>query len=198
MVLLLRALAALVGFLLLIVLAAAGLAAALFSIQAGDGTLSLSHLAGLLALDELRDGVGGWLGDLEGGGPVAAAAALSGAGAVLLGLGLLVGALIPRRERLLIIERSPKGVLGAKRRAAAAALQGLAMHPRSVLAAKARVRPRRRGIGGRARLTLHRAQTTEPGQVIAAARDESRPLAEQMSLRLRLRQREPRRRRRVS
>lgn len=78
MILLLRALAALVGLLLLVVLSAAGLAAALFNIQAGDGTLSLSHLASLLALDELRDSVGGWLTDLEGGGPAAAVAALSG------------------------------------------------------------------------------------------------------------------------
>ena len=87
MVLLLRALTALVGLLLLVVLTAAGLAAALFNIQAGDGTLSLSHLASLLALDELRDSVGGWLADLEAGGPAAAVAALCGAGAVLLGEG---------------------------------------------------------------------------------------------------------------
>lgn len=198
MVLLLRALAAVVGLLLLVVLGAAGLAAALFNIQAGDGTLSLSHLASLLALDELRDSVGGWLTDLEAGGPAAAVAALCGAGAVLLGIGLLIGALIPRRERLLIIEHSPKGVLSAKRRAAAGALRALAEQPRDVLAAKIRLRPRRRGTGGRARLTLLRAHTTEPDRVLAAGRGESQLLAEQLSLRLRVRQREPRRIRRVS
>jgi len=198
MVLLLRALAALVGLLALGVLTAAGIAAALFNIQAGDGTLSLSHLASLLALDELRDGVGGWLADLEAGGPAAAVAALCGAGAVLLGVGLLIGALIPRRERLLIIERSPKGVLSAKRRAAAGALRALAEQPRDVLAAKIRIRPRRRGVGGRARLTLLRPHTTAPDRVLAVARGESQLLAEQLSLRLRVRQREPRRTRRVS
>ncbi len=198
MILLLRALAALVGLLLLVVLSAAGLAAALFNIQAGDGTLSPSHLASLLALDELRDSVGGWLTDLEAGGPVAAVAALSGAGAVLLGIWLLIGALIPRRERLLIIERSPKGVLSAKRRAAAGALRALAEQPRDILAATIRIRPQRRGTGGRARLTLLRAHTTDPDRVLAVARAESQPLAEQLSLRLRVRQREPRRTRRVS
>jgi len=198
MVLLLRALAALVGLLLLVALTAAGLAAALFNIQAVDGTLSLSHLASLLALDELRDSIGGWLTDLEAGGPAAAVAALCGAGAVLIGVGLLIGALIPRRERLLIIERSPQGVLSAKRRAAAGALRALAEQPRDVLAAKVRVRPRHRAIGGRARLTLLRGHTTEPGRVLAAARGESQPLAEQLSLRLRVRQRQPRRTRQVS
>lgn len=189
MVLVLRVLAALIGLLLLVVLAAAGLATAIFSLQAGDGTLSLSQLAGLLSLDELRDSVGGWITGLEAGGPIAAVAALSGAGAVVLGLGLLIGALIPRRERLLIIERSPAGVLSAKRRAAAAALQDLAQQPGAVLAAKVRVRPRRRAIGGRARLTVVHAQTAEPGRVLAAARSASEPLAEQLSLPLRVRQR---------
>ena len=200
MVLVLRALATLIGLLLLVVLAAAGLAAAIFSLQAGDGTLSLSQLASLLSLDDVRDSVGGWLTGLEAGGPVAVVAALSGAGAALLGLGLLIGALVPRRERLLIIERSPRGVLSAKRRAAASALQDLAQQPRVVLAAKVRVRPRRRRIGGRARVTLVHAQTPEPGRVLAAARGASEPLAEQLSLRLRLRRRrrEQRRARRVS
>lgn len=198
MVFILRALAALIGLLLLVVLAAAGLAAAIFSLQAADGTLSLSQLASLLSLQDVRDSVGGWLTGLEASGPVAVVAALSGAGAVLLGLGLLIGALIPRRERLLIIERPPRGVLSAKRRAAASALQDLAQQPRVVLAAKVRVRPRRRTIGGRARVTLVHAQTPEPGRVLAAARGASEPLAEQLSLRLRLRRREPRRARRVS
>jgi len=198
MVLVLRALAALIGLLLLVVLAAAGLAAAIFSLQAGDGTLSLSDLASLLSLDGVRDSVGGWLTGLEAGGPVAVVAALSGAGAVLLGLALLIGALVPHRERLLIIERSPQGVLSAKRRAAASALQDLSQQPRVVLAAKVRVRPRRRRIGGRARITLVHAQTPEPSRVLAAARGASEPLAEQLSLRLRTRRREPRRARRVS
>lgn len=198
MVLLLRALAALIGLLLLLVLAVGGLATMLFSIQAGDGTLSLSHLASLLSLEELRDSVGGWLTDLEAGGSVAVVAALAGAGAILLGVGLLAGALISRRERLLVIERSPVGVLSARRRAAAGALQDLAAQPRCVLAAKARVRPRQRGIGGRARLTVMHPQATEPGYVLAEARGASEPLAEQLSLRMRVRGREPRRARRVS
>ena len=197
MVLVLRALAGLVGTLLLAVLAAAGLAAAVFAIQGGDGTLSLSQLAGLLALDELRDVVGGWLADLQAGGPIAAIAALSGAAAVMLGLGLVVGALVPRRERLLVIERSARGALGARRRAAASALRALAEQPREVLGAKVRVRPRRRGVGGRVRVTLLRARTADAGEVLEAARGTCQPLAEQLSLRLRTGQRAPRRSRGV-
>jgi len=198
MILILRALAALIGLLLLIVVAAAGLAAAIFSLQAGDGTLSLSQLASLLSLHGVRDSVSGWLTGLEADGPVAVVAALSGAGAVLLGLGLLIGALVPRRERLLIIERSAQGVLSAKRRAAASALGDLVQQPRVVLAAKVRVLPRRRAIGGRARVKLVHAQTAEASRVLAAARGASEPLAEQLSLRLRTRRRAPRRAPRVS
>lgn len=197
MVLLLRALAGLVGLLLLVVLTAGGLAAAVFSIQGGEGTLSLSQLASLLALDELRDLVGGWLAALQAGGPIAAVAALSGAGAVLLGLCLVVGALVARRERLVVIERSPRGVLGARRRAAAGVLRALAEQPRDVLGAKVRVRPRRRRVGGRGRVTLLRAQTADGSELLTAARAATQPLAEQMSLRLRTRQRVPRHGRRV-
>jgi len=55
MVLLLRALARLVGFVLLLALAVAGLAAAIFSISGGDGTLSLPGLVELARLDDLSD-----------------------------------------------------------------------------------------------------------------------------------------------
>lgn len=197
MILIAQALARLVGFVLVLALAFAGAAVAVFSIQAGSATLSLPNLASLLALPELRDSVGAWLTDLEGPGPVATVAAAAGAGAVLLGLVLLAGALLPRRERLVIIERSDAGILSARRRAVATALRALAEQPRDVVRAKARVRPRRRGLGGRARLTVYHAQTAAERTTAATAKRRVTPLADRLSLRLRTRTRVPRRGARV-
>jgi hypothetical protein len=192
-VFLLRLLTAFLGFLVLVLLAAAGLVVALFCLGGGTATLSLAHLAELLALDDLRDTVGGWLGSLEADGPAAALAALCGAGVILLGIGLLIGALVPTRERLLVIERDDRGSLGARRRAAASALSTLAERPRDILKAKARVRPNRNRAGGRARLTLVHADRDDERQAAERSRAQLAELAEGMSLRLQRRLKRPRR-----
>lgn len=197
MILLLRALARLTGFLLLAILAVAGLAVAVFSIQAGTGTLSLAKLSELVRLPGLRDTVGAFLRSLESDGPVAAVAALSGAGAVLLGLALLAGALVPRRERLLVIDGDGGGTLAARRRAAAQAIRALAEQPRDVRRAKARIRPRRTRPGGRLRVTVYRARTADQRGVLQAATQQLRPLSEALSLRVSTRTRVPRRHGRV-
>lgn len=197
MLLLCRALAALLGLILLVAVAIAGLAAAVFSIQGDIGTLSLTKLCDLVELDRLRGTVGAWLAALEDDGPTATVAALAGVGAVLLGLALLIGSLVGRRERLVLIERSPRGQLAARRRAAGQALRALAEQPRDVIAAKVRVRARRRRRGGRARLTLLRAQTAERRAVLASGKERAQPLAEAMALRVRARQKVPRRHGRV-
>jgi hypothetical protein len=124
----LHLLAAALGFLLLVAIAVGGLAVALFCIRGGDATLSLPHLASLLSLGDLRDEVAAWLASLEAPGPVAVLAALAGAGAILLGLGLLVGTLGPRRERRLVVERGARGTIAARRRAVGDALADLAGH----------------------------------------------------------------------
>ena len=62
MIALCRILAWVAGTLLLLALGAAGILAAVFSIQGGDATLSLPHLASLLGLDSLRDAIDGWFG----------------------------------------------------------------------------------------------------------------------------------------
>jgi hypothetical protein len=107
-VLLLRLLAALLAFVLLVVIAVGGVVVAIFCIRGGTAALSLDHLASLISLPALRDKIGPFLESLEADGPVAALAALCGAAAILLGLGLLAGALVPRRERTLIVERSDR------------------------------------------------------------------------------------------
>ena len=192
-VFLLRLLAGLLGFLLLVVLAVGGVGVAIFCIRGGTATLSLAHLASLLSLDGLRDTVGPWLESLEADGPAAALAALCGAGALLLGLGLIVGALVPRRERMRIISREDRGTVAARRRAAGSALADLAERPREILGAKVRVRPNRKRPGGRARLKLTEAAGTDERPKAEQARAELSELAQSLSLKLQSVRRRPRR-----
>lgn len=193
MVLLCRALARLVGFVLLLGLALAGLAAAVFSISGGDGALSLAGLVELARLDDLSDEVGRFLERLEADGPVAVVAALSGLGAVLLALALLAGALVAGRERLLVVHRGQDGTVAARRRAVAQTASALAEQPRDVASAKAKVRPRRRGTGGRLRVTAYHARTASEPAVRDAARRQLEPLAGPLSLRVKVDGRVPRR-----
>jgi hypothetical protein len=189
----LRLLAAVVGFLLLALIAVGGVVVALFCLRGGTATLSLHHLASMLSLPDLRDKLGAFLESLEADGPVAALAALCGAGAVLLGIGLLVGALVPRRERVLIVERADRGTLAARRRAAGNALADLAERPREVIAAKARIRPHRSRLGGRARLKLTESAGTDERPQAEQARTELKDLAGALSLKLQTARRRPRR-----
>ena len=193
----LRTLAGLVGFLLLVLLAVAGLAAAVFSLQGGEGTLSYHNLASLLHLDDLDAELGPWLDSLEADGPTAVVAAIAGAGSILLGLALLVGALVPSRERLVILRRDERGDVVARRRAVGQAAAALAEQSRDVISAKAKVRPRRRGAGARLRLTADHARTVGNREVAAAVREQLRTLADALSLRVRVRGRVPRRHGRV-
>jgi len=188
----LKLLSRLLGFALLLIVAVGGIAVAIFCLRGGDATLSLTNLASLLSLDELRDTVGPWLESLEADGPVAALAALCGLAAVVLGIGLLVGALVPRRERLLVIQRDEHGDITARRRAAASALAGLAERPREILGAKAKVRPNRRRAGGRARIKLVRAAGTDERPAAEESRRQLGELGKEMSLKLQSVTRKPR------
>ena len=192
-VFLLRLLAAVLAFLLLVLIAVGGIVVAIFCIRGGTATLSLSHLASLISLPGLRDKVGPFLASLEADGPAAAIAALCGAGAILLGIGLLVGALVPRRERILIVERSGRGTIAARRRAAGNALADLAEKPREVLSAKAKVSPNRSRTGGRARLKLTEAAGTDERPSAEQARADLGDLADSLSLKLQTVRRGPRR-----
>lgn len=189
----LRALAGLLGFLAMVALAVAGLAVAVFCIQGGDETFSPANLASLLGLDGLRDTIGSWFESLEDGGSTAIVAALCGAGAVLLGAAVVVGALAPRRERLLTVNQAEQGEIAIRSRAAASALSSLAERPREVVRARARVRPARRGIGGRARLRMTTLDGTDERPRAVQSRADLRHLAGRMSLHLSSRRRRTRR-----
>jgi hypothetical protein len=190
---LLRFLARLLAVVLLAVIAVGGIVVAVFCLRGDEATLSLSHLCHLLSLDDFAATLGGWLETLEADGPVAALAALCGAGAVLIGLGLIVGALVPRRERLLIISREERGTIAARRRAVGSALGSLAERPRDVLRARARVKPSRGGSGGQARLRLVTATHADERPDAEAARADLDRFADSMSLRLARRVSHPRR-----
>ena len=156
MILLLRALARLVAFLLLVALASLGLAVAVFCIQGGEGTLSLASLAELLRLHELRDSVAELLDGLEQGRSTPWRSLLGGVAAMLLGLALLTGVLVRRRERLVTAAGSDGRQLAARRRPLAQVAAAQAEQTRGVTSSSARVRPRRRGKGGRIKVqTVH-------------------------------------------
>ena len=193
MVLIARALSGLLGYVLLVVLAIAGIGIAIFCAQGGTDSLSPAHLAELLSLAELRDTVGSWFVGLESDGPSAVVAAVCGGGAIVLGLFLLLGTLVPRRDRVYVIDGGPEGGITARRRALAAALAFLAERPRDVLGAKVRVRPNRRRQGGRARLRLLRSRSTDDSERAGASKRDLEHLEQELALRSRVRNRVPRR-----
>jgi hypothetical protein len=184
-ILLARALVRLVSFLLLVILAAAGIAVAVFCIDAGTKGPSLGRLAALLHLASLRDTVGHWLGQLEAGGPVAVLAALCGLGAVLVGLLLLAGLLVPRGERLITMTSDGHGDLAARRRPLAQIAQALAEQAKGVTDVRAKARPRRR-TGGRLRMQISRVRPADPGRVSREVSDRLGELTEPFKLKARI------------
>lgn len=181
-----RVLARLLALILTMALAIAGLAVAVFSVQGDSSTLSLPSLAHRVRLDALRADVGAWLAHLQADGPIAKIAALAGAATVILGLVLLFGVLGRRRERLVVIRSDDDGRIAARPRVLGQAAVMLAQRHRHVVHVKARTRARRRGVGGRLRLTVHHARPTDEVDVVGATRDRVRPLAESFTLRLRI------------
>lgn len=180
-----RVLVRLVAFLLLVLLALTGLAVAVFSIDVGTTGPSLGRLAELLHLASLRDTVGAWLDQLEADGSVAVVAGLCGLGAVLIGLLLLAGLLVPRRERVIAMPSATDGALAARRRPLSQVAQTLAEQAGGVTDARARARPRRRS-GGRLRVRVSRGRTEDAGLVRAAVADRLAELTEAFKLKPRI------------
>ncbi len=181
---LLRAAVRLVSFALLVVLSLAGLALAVFAV------VGLTQLAELAGLKGLRGTVGGFLASLEAGGPVAVAAALAGLGAMLLGLLLLAGILVPRRERLVTLTTSDEGTIAARRRSLAQVAKALAEQVRGVTEAKAKVRSRRGG-GGSVRVTAVGTRPSDAGALEGTVGEQLEPLTEPFRLKARVSIRQP-------
>lgn len=185
MIVLARLLVRVVGFLALLALAIAGIVLAVFCIGTGTNGPSLGRLAEILHLATLRDTVGHWLGRLEAPGSVAVIAGLCGLGAILLGLLLLVGILVPRRERLVTLTEGERGTLAARRRPLAQIATALVEQVRGVTQARVRVRPRRT-TGGRMAVRASRTRPADPHELQTAVRDQLTPLTEPFALRARV------------
>ncbi len=190
MILLLRGIARLVAFLLVVILAIVGLAVAIASLGAGGPAgFGIPGLANLVQLPQLEDLVGRLFEQVSSVSPLQWVPALAGLGAILIGLLLLVGALWPRRERLVALEGGEGGRLAARRRALADVARALAEQSREVTGAKVRVRPRRRGRGGRLDVQALHSRSAEPGEVGREATSSLEPLTEAFSLKARVRPR---------
>jgi hypothetical protein len=181
-ILLLRAIVRLATFLLLVALAIAGGAVAVFSLGA-SGDLSLPGLAERAQLPQVRDEVGNFLRALEASGPLAWRSALGGLAAVAAGALLLIGALWPRRERLVILDRTDAGTVAARRRALSRAAGTLVGQLRGVRVRRASARPHRRQPGGRLILRVSHPLSVAAKQVEARAAAALEPLTEPFPLR---------------
>ncbi|MGI8845925.1 MAG: hypothetical protein ACR2HC_07105 [Thermoleophilaceae bacterium] len=186
MILLLRALSRAVAFALLIVAALACLAAALFSIPPGDS--GITQLGKLTHTREAADRSGRFLDRLEAGDVPANAAAGAGIAAVV-GLVLVAGAVLPRRERTLALDSSDEGRIAARKRPLQSAVSTLAERPRGVTRTRARVRGRYRRAGGRLRVRAGRGPGAEPDALATQIRAEVAGLAEAFKLRAKVRTR---------
>ena len=165
MILLFRALARLVTFVLLFTLAATGLAVAIFSLG-GSGDLSIPGLANLVGLSDLEENTGRLLGVVEADGSIALRSGLAGLGAVAAGVLLLVGASTPARERLLVLDKNDEGTLAARRRALSQVAGALVEQTRGVTAAdKVRLRPSRGERGGKLSIRAVHSASADPSQI---------------------------------
>jgi len=185
---LLRAIARLVAVLLLVALAIVGLAVAVTSLGSGAG-FSIAGLAELVSLPQLEDRVRDLLDQVESPGAAEIVPALAGLGAMIVGLLLLIGALWPRRERLVTLEQGSEGTLAARRRALAQIAGALAEQARAVSVAKVKVRPRRRGRGGRLQVRAVHPRSAQAGDVEREATGSLEPLTSAFALKTKVRPR---------
>lgn len=181
---LLRALVRLLSFVLLVALALLGGAVALFSIQDGDTGLSIPSLARIVQLPELGETLDDFLAGLERPGDVAGLTLLAAVGAIVLGVLLLIGTLVPRRERIVALESSERGRLAARRRPLAQLAAALAERAEGVTGARVRVRPRRTS-GGRLKVRADRTRTAPPESVKHSIAQALEPLTGPFELRAR-------------
>ena len=185
MILLLRALVRLLGFLLLIALALVGLGFALAALLGDELGVQLEGSA-----------VSDWLERLEGDGTQVPEAVIGG-GMVLLGLLLLVGALAPRRERRAVLQEGEHGTLDARQRPLAQMFTALAERAHGVTHAKAKLRLGRRAHQGRLVLRAERPRTMQSDAVREAVRSDVSELAGAFGLKTRVQAPLARRGRRV-
>lgn len=181
MVLVLRALARLAAFLVCLALAALSLLIALVTV--------LPALAEAFGLVALRGATADYLAALAAPGTAAVVSLLAGLCAVLVALLLLVGALAPAREWLVVSDDGQGGRLAARRRALAHLAEALVAGVAGVTEVRAKVRPSRRGRGGRLDVATTHTRAESPDEVRSEAEAALAPLAQGFSLKTRVRPR---------
>ncbi|MGH2960768.1 MAG: hypothetical protein ACRDL3_01035 [Solirubrobacterales bacterium] len=164
----LRPLARVVGFVLMVAIAAGGAAVAAFALGS-SGSFSIPGLADALGLSALREEVGDLLARVEAPGSVAILTLLVAIGVIALGLALIYGALSSSRPRLLVVSSDERGRQAARRRPLEQAARTLVEGVDGVVAERVRVRPARRKPGGRLELRVTRARTVSADQARAAS-----------------------------
>jgi hypothetical protein len=194
--LLLKALARLVELLLMAAIALVGLGVGLycFSLLISLGSARPDRL---LHLPVVRAHVGHFLAQLAMPGPTATLALLGGIAAVAIGIGLLVGLLGSRRERLLVVEDGPSGDGGlyVRQRILSRMVRAETVLAPGVTAVKRpKVRLARSGRSGRVKVLAARGADPDPGTVDAAVHERVDPVLEPLGLRgdVRVRLDEPR------
>jgi hypothetical protein len=180
-----RILARVVGFVVLVMLAAAGLLLAVFCIGTGTHGPSLGGLARLLLLPSVRDTVGHWLARMEEPGSDAVIAGLCGLGAIALGLLLIAGVLVPRRERLVQLTEDEQGKLAARRRPLAQVATALVEQVRGVTKARVKVRSFR-ATGGRLSVRASRTRRADADEVRSAVSEQLESLTQPFKLKARV------------
>lgn len=186
----LRPLVRLIGLLWLLALALVGLGVALYCLDGlvGLGSARPDRLAGL---GSVRRSVGRLLDQLAAPGSLAWLSLLCGIAAVLVGLLLLVGLLRRARERLVLLELDAQaGNLAARRSAMRDMVRALVARVRGATNVKRpKLRPARRGTGGRLTLRMAHARGADPRELEGAATEALRAITEPFALKPRVRAR---------
>jgi len=186
----LRPLVRLVGVLWVLALALVGLGVALYCF---DGLVSLGSARPdrLVGLMSVRRSVGRLLDQLAAPGSLAGLSLLCGIAAVLVGVLLLVGLLRRARERLVLLERDAQaGDLAARRGALRDMVRALVARIRGATNVKRpKLRPARRGTGGRLTLRIAHARGADPRELEGAAGEALRAITEPFALEPRVRAR---------
>lgn len=165
-----RGLTRLLALVFLPVMAGAALLAAIAAIAGGERSRDAARSLGATDAWRSIDGA------IRGGAVDERALLIAGAIALALGLALLVGVFVPRREREIPLTGAAQ--LGVRPRALRQALRHLAEDVRGVREAKVRIGARRVGSGARVRVRAVRAASIESAQITSGISASIAPVAE--------------------
>jgi hypothetical protein len=184
---LLRALARVVGSALMLVLALFGLGVAMYCVDALVG-LGSARPDRLLDLPGVRDHVGRFLDQVAASGSIARLALLCGLGAMFLGVLLLLGILGRRKRRLVVLEDDGSGGVIAARTTPLQDMARALTEPTRSAESTTRIKlsPTRHGTQGTLRVTATRTSRTDPRELEADVQKAVAPITEPFHLKPRV------------